>query len=148
MREIFDYAKGSTQIEPSTKQEASLVLLPRSGSSKTVVSTTFKQIIDFERTKGRVVYLKSHPLDSPLDYRTHFNPELVVLPSFLPSEVIPAAIPKITSIYGPPNTSLLAAKFFFPDLNVYLIEEKTTEFSMKLRQIGVKSITAARARNS
>lgn len=149
MKDVFNLlnnASPKTLSAPSSSEGASLILLPKFSTSSRELLDELIFIANRNLDTGRAIYLKGHPLTAkPVPSEEKMFPiGCTWLAPEIPSEILPAALPEIDSIIGPPSTSLLAAKFLYPNLSVYAktLKPKTTiqpgEFEENLHTAGIR----------
>jgi hypothetical protein len=124
------------------RKHISLFLLPRIDMLKedSDILTLIRSKILEETSTGKQVFIKAHPLDQGVTKVPEIK-NLTQIPKSLPAEALPTFFKNITSLYSPPNTSLLSFRRLFPSIKTYCITNKNEEAStlcINLKKIGVE----------
>ncbi len=122
-------------------KSAIMLLLPRNNLQPR--EDEYSKYLQFAHAAAKAarVYVKPHPLDGNTVAGIFGDREIFVAPADIASEAFLFQHADITSVYGPPNTSMISTRFFFPHIQATCLTENgqcASRFDEFLKSIGVK----------
>jgi hypothetical protein len=144
MKRFIDVFPEGRQVTAELRETAVVLVLPGRGfAGDPRLVAQLSGVLRRCREAGCKAVLKTHPLDPPLVSNRLELADFIVLPSHLPAEALPAALPGLKVVYGPPNTTLLACRFFFPSVATRCLTvegERSSRLLRVLSAVGTQNV--------